>query len=136
MEKENIRTKCVWTDSGPDDGLRILVTRFRGHGLTKGHYDLWLPSLGPSEELLKGFLAGETPWTLFSRRYREELWMDGAVDQRNHSSKNHGQKGLLRMLRFLSLREPVTLLCHCAEDTKQCHRFLLRQTLLSSKVTL
>jgi uncharacterized protein YeaO (DUF488 family) len=118
----------------PDDGLRILVTRFRGRGMPKSRYDLWLPSLGPSEELLADF--GKVSWAVFSRRYREELWLDGEVDERNRVSKNHGQKGLLRTLRFLSRRHRLTLMCHCDEDAEHCHRHLLRRFLLSPKVTL
>ncbi len=136
MPEEIIRTKSIHTPAVPEDGLRVLVTRFRGRGLPKSRYDLWLPSLGPSEELLHGFLEGKITWAGFSKQYRRELWADGPVDDKNRSSKNHGQKGLLRLLRFLSLREPLTLLCHCAEDAKHCHRHLLRQTLLSPKVTL
>ena len=39
----------------PDDGLRVLVTRFRGRGMPKSRYDLWLPRLGPSEKLLERY---------------------------------------------------------------------------------
>ena len=43
---------------------------------------------------------------------------------RYRSSKftNHGQKFTLRLIARLAKREIVTLLCHCAEDAKQCHR--------------
>jgi hypothetical protein len=44
----------------------------------------------------------------------------------NATIKNHGQKFTVRLLAKLAEREDVTLLCHCAEDTKECHRFLLR----------
>ena len=59
MPEEIIRTKSIHTPAVPDDGLRVLVTRFRGRGLPTSRYDLWLPSLGPSEELLHGFLEGK-----------------------------------------------------------------------------
>ncbi len=136
MSKGSIETKSVWTPAEAKDGLRVLVARYRGRGMPKSRYDLWLPSLGPSEELLAKFLAGEITWTKFSSEYRRELWMDGGADERNHTVKNHGQKGLLRMLKYLAGKQHVTLLCHCDEDAKHCHRHLLRQTLLSPKVTL
>ena len=48
-----LRTKSVWTPiNRKTDGLRILVTRFRGRGLPGSRYDVWMPSLGPSERLL------------------------------------------------------------------------------------
>lgn len=102
--------------------------------MRKSRYDLWLPSLGPSEELLADY--ENVTWSSFSRSYRQELWLDGAVDERNRNSKNHGQKGLLRTLRFLSRRQRVTLMCHCGEEAEHCHRHLLKHMLLSSKVTL
>jgi uncharacterized protein YeaO (DUF488 family) len=136
MPKESIQTKSVHTAIEPGDGLRVLVARFRGRGMPKSRYDLWLPSLGPSEELLHGFLEGKITWTKFSKEYQQELWEDGPVDEKNQTSKNHGQKGLLRLLRFISRQQRVTLLCHCDEDAEHCHRFLLQKILLSSKVTL
>jgi uncharacterized protein YeaO (DUF488 family) len=136
MPKELIQTKSVNTAIGPDDGLRVLVARFRGRGMPKSRYDLWLPSLGPSENLLHGFLEGKVTWPKFSKGYQEELWADGPVDEKNRTSKNHGQKGLLRLLRFTSRQQPVTLLCHCDEDEAHCHRHLLQRILLGSKVTL
>jgi uncharacterized protein YeaO (DUF488 family) len=134
MPRESIHTKCVWSPMSSDDGIRILVTRFRGRGLPKTRYDLWLPSLGPSEELLAAFESLD--WAEFSRRYKEELWLDGAVDDRNRTSKNHGQKGLLRTLRFMARRQRITLMCHCDEDEPHCHRHLLKSMIQSSKVTL
>lgn len=136
MAKDSIQTKSVSTTIEAADGLRVLVARFRGRGVPKSRYDLWLPSLGPSEELLRGFLNGEVTWSDFSKEYRKELWADGPVDEKNRTSKNHGQKGLLRLLRFISRQQRVTLLCHCDEDAEHCHRHLLRKILLSSKVTL
>lgn len=136
MPKESIQTKSVHTEAEKKDGLRVLVARFRGRGLPKSRYDLWLPSLGPSEDLLHGFLGGKVTWAKFSKEYQQELWADGPVDEKNKTSKNHGQKGLLRLLRFVSQQQPVTLLCHCDEDEAHCHRHLLQKILLSSKVTL
>jgi uncharacterized protein YeaO (DUF488 family) len=136
MAKGSIATKSVGTPAEAKDGLRVLVTRYRGRGMPKSRYDLWLPSLGPSEELLAEFLDGKITWAKFSGEYRRELWLDGGADERNHTVKNHGQKGLLRTLKYLARKQRVTLLCHCDEDAKHCHRHLLRQTLLSPKVTL
>ena len=49
-----IKTKR-WNDPRePDDGYRILITRYRPRGLPKGQetWDAWIPGLGPSRELL------------------------------------------------------------------------------------
>lgn len=120
-----LKTRSVWSEPTPDDGLRILATRFRGRGLPAARYDVWMPSLGPSEQLLKAVLAGTIDWKTFSRRYREELYLDGPIDQRSATIKNHGQKSTLRLLKALGEQQPVTLMCHCDEDATECHRFLL-----------
>ena len=90
-------------------------------------YDVWMPSLGPSERLLRDAQRGRLSWSRFAREYRLEMFMDGPVDRRSPSIKNHGQKFTLRLLRQLAKRQTITLMCHCAEDETQCHRHVLRQ---------
>jgi uncharacterized protein YeaO (DUF488 family) len=122
-----IKTRNVERPIKKDDGLRILATRFRGRGLPTSQYDVWMPALGPSEELLRAIQAGEIDWKTFTKRYREELFLDGPIDDRSATIKNHGQKSTLRLLRALAEKQNVTLMCHCAEDATQCHRFILQK---------
>ncbi|HVZ63864.1 MAG TPA: DUF488 family protein [Lacunisphaera sp.] len=121
-----LKTKSVHSPIKPADGLRILVARFRGRGLPADRYDVWMANLGPSERLLKLFLADKITWKEFGRRYREEMFAPASVDQDNVTIKNHGQKFTLRLIAQLAAKENVTLLCHCAEDAAECHRFLLQ----------
>src|SRR3954464_274014 len=121
-----IKTKCVHSPyDAAKDGFRILATRFRGRGLPKDRYDAWVPNLGPSETLLRNIQAGRIRWSEFERRYGKELLEAAPIDRRNPTIKNHGQKFTLRLLQALSMRMPVTLLCHCAEDEPHCHRHIL-----------
>jgi uncharacterized protein YeaO (DUF488 family) len=120
-----LKTRSVWSEPTKHDGLRILATRFRGRGLPATRYDVWMPSLGPSEQLLKAVLAGTIDWRTFARRYREELYLDGPIDDRSATIKNHGQKSTLRLLKALGEKQHLTLMCHCDEDATQCHRYLL-----------
>lgn len=129
-----LKTKSVGSPIEPGDGLRILATRFRGRGLPKDRYDVWMANLGPSEELLRAALGGEISWAEFARRYRDELFGDSAVDASNRTIKNRGQKFTLRLLKHLASRGSVTLLCHCAEDERQCHRHLLRELIESKRI--
>lgn len=122
-----LKTKSVHSPIEAGDGLRLLVTRFRGRGLPADRYDAWVASLGPSEKLLKSVLAEKITWKEFSKRYRAELFAPAATDQDNATIKNHGQKFTLRLVAKLAEKGNVTLLCHCAEDATQCHRFLLRE---------
>ena len=129
--KPEIRTKSI--HSPPDwkkDGFRVLVARFRGRGLPANIYDAWVASLGPTEQLLRSFQQGKIRWNEFSKRYRKELLESAPIDRRNRVIKNHGQKFTLRLLKALSQRVPVTLLCHCAEDQPHCHRHILKKILL------
>ncbi len=75
-----------------------------------------MPSLGPSEELLKAVQAGAIDWKTFTKRYREELFLDGPIDDRSETIKNHGQKSTLRLIQALGAKQNVTLMCHCDED--------------------
>ncbi|HET7764742.1 MAG TPA: DUF488 family protein [Burkholderiales bacterium] len=128
-----LKTKSVWTRiGGKGDGLRILAARFRGRGLPKSRYDVWMPSLGPSEQLLRRMQSGAISWAQFAREYRKELFLDGPVDRRSRTIKNHGQKFTLRLVKRLAQRGNVTLLCHCAEEEKHCHRHLLRMLVARS----
>lgn len=130
-----LRTRSVWSPiNRKTNGLRILVTRFRGRGLPASRYDVWMPSLGPSERLLKSRQGREISWAQFVKQYRHELFLDGPIDKRSRTIKNHGQKFTLRLVKQLARRGRVTLLCHCDEDQRQCHRNELRRLILSNRV--
>jgi uncharacterized protein YeaO (DUF488 family) len=125
-----VLTKSVTTPIDRErDGLRILAARFRGRGLPTSAYDVWMPSLGPSEDLLRKVLGGKMTWSQFLREYRRELVMDGPIDAKSKTIKNHGQKFTLRLLHALAQRGNVTVMCHCAEDATQCHRHELKKIL-------
>ena len=100
--------------AGREDGLRLLVTRFKPYGLGKKDWDLWLTDLAPSKALVKGFLAGKMTWARFASAYRKEV---------------AAQKSLLRTLKFMSGEgRRITLLCSC-DKPDQCHRRLLRDAI-------
>jgi len=124
------KTKSVHSPIEPSkDGLRILAARGRGRGLPRNRFDIWMASLGPSEQLRDAILAGKIRWAEYSRRYRKELLESGGVDRANRRIKNHGQKFTLRLLRHLAETQTITLLCHCAEEEQHCHRHLLKRLL-------
>jgi uncharacterized protein YeaO (DUF488 family) len=125
-----IKTKSVHSEiEASKDGLRILASRFRGRGMPASCYGIWMPNLGPSEELLRAFLAQKLGWPEFGRRYRQELFEGGTIDDRNRVIKNHGQKFTLRLLQMLAKKRTITVMCQCPEETSQCHRFLLQKVL-------
>lgn len=85
---------------------------------TKNFYDVWLPLLAPSQELVKQALAArsERDWKRFVTKYRREM---AASDQ----------SGALDVLAALSHRTDFSVGCYCAEESR-CHRSVLRQLLL------
>ena len=127
------KTKSVHSPIAAEDGLRVLAARGRGRGLSSIRFDVWMANLGPSEELRDAILDGRISWREYSRRYLKELRECGRVDARNKRIKNHGQKFTLRLPQHLAKRQTVTLLCHCAEEEKHCHRHLLK-ALLERKI--
>src|SRR5215211_7254938 len=72
-----VRTKR-WNDpADPDDGFRLLVTRYRPRGVSTEAetWDEWKPVLGPSKELHRAVypVSGTPiPWPQYRRRYLEE----------------------------------------------------------------
>ena len=129
-----LKTKSVYSPIAENDGLRILATRFRGRGMSSTLYDVWMPSLGPSEPLLKAILGGKITWMAFTRDFKKELFLDGPIDSRNRTIKNHGQKSTLRLIKAMAREGNVTLMCHCDEDATHCHRHILRELILSNRV--
>jgi uncharacterized protein YeaO (DUF488 family) len=130
-----LHVKSVHSPIAPRrDGLRILATRYRGRGLPADRYDVWMPSLGPSEALLKAMQSGAMPWRQFTRAFTRELFLDGAADAGNRTIRNHGQKFTLRLIKRLAQSGAVTLMCHCAEDEPHCHRHVLKALIESPRV--
>ena len=130
-----IQTKSVFSPiDRRKDGLRILATRFRGRGMSSTLYDVWMPALGPSEQLLTAVQSEKIAWSAFTRDFKKELFLDGPIDSRNKTIKNHGQKSTLRLIKAMAREGNVTLMCHCDEDAKQCHRHILREVILSKRV--
>jgi uncharacterized protein YeaO (DUF488 family) len=99
--------------------------------MKKTRYHVWMPSLGPSEKLLSDFRAEKINWREFSSRYRKEILADGPVDAKCKTTKNHGQKFTLRLLKQIARSKNVTLMCHCNEDQEHCHRNILSKMIKS-----
>jgi uncharacterized protein YeaO (DUF488 family) len=125
-----IKTKSVYSDKEPKkDGLRILATRIRGRGLPKTAYDIWMANLAPSQKLKDDFQSGKITWPAFRGLYRKELFESDSFDKKNRVIKNRGQKYTLRLIQKLAKRGTVTVMCHCAEDERNCHRHILKKLL-------
>jgi len=105
------------------EGLRLGTVRRPPRGVPKSEfakrdfYDVWLPHLSPSPELVSMALAaaGDRAWNTFKRRFRAEMNQPGA-------------SRLLDLLAALSHQTDFSLGCYCAEESR-CHRSVLRELL-------
>jgi len=108
---------------GEGEGLRIGSVRRPPRGVPKAEfaardfYDVWLPDLAPSEELVKlaQAAADEKAWKAFGRKYRAEM---------RHPTPSR----LLDLLAALSRQTSFAVGCYCADEAR-CHRSVLRQLL-------
>jgi uncharacterized protein YeaO (DUF488 family) len=112
------------------EGLRIGTVRRPPRGVPKERfseddwYDVWLPQLAPSAELVEEARGAETPadWKAFARRFRSEM-----------SSPDNAR--LIDLLAALSHRVDFSVGCYC-ENEERCHRSVLRQLLADADADL
>ena len=114
-----VKTKR-WDDPRePDDGFRLLVTRYRPRGISKDAetWDAWQPALGPSKELHRAVYTDSgtpIPWPQYRRRYLDE-------QRRNKPTIDE-------LAARVRSGETITLLCSsaCVREAR-CHRSILRE---------
>ncbi|MEA3186775.1 MAG: hypothetical protein QOD99_605 [Chthoniobacter sp.] len=78
--------------------------------------------------------AGELEWKDYVSQYKAELFLSDDIDAGNRTIKNHGQKFTLRLVKELARRQPVTVLCQCAEEEERCYRHVLQKLILSGSI--
>jgi uncharacterized protein YeaO (DUF488 family) len=120
----SIRIVRLGSPRSPGEGLRIGTVRRPPRGVPKADfarrdfYDVWLPNLAPSEELLKAGQAAQDDaarWKAFARRYRAEM-------------KQPDVSRVLDLLAALSHGTSLSVGCYCADESR-CHRSILRELL-------
>jgi uncharacterized protein YeaO (DUF488 family) len=118
-----IRIVRLGTDRHKNEGLRIGTVRRPPRGVPKSEfasqnwYDVWLPNVSPTPELMKIGQAAKTEkeWSSFVKKYRVEM-------------KNPDKSKVLDLLAALSHDTNISVGCYC-EDEARCHRSVLRELL-------
>ena len=119
----SIRVVQLGTPRLPDEGLRIGTVRRPPRGVPKtefasrDYYDVWLPNLSPSVELMAQgkAVASQADWNRFEQLFRKEM--------------NNGDTAkVLDLLVALSRTTNFSVGCYC-DDENRCHRSILRQLL-------
>lgn len=106
------------------EGLRIGTVRRPPRGVPKAefasrnYYDVWLPEVAPSEQLVKAAQQATDArgWDAFVSRYRAEM-------------KRPEAARLLDLLAALSHHTNLSIGCYC-ENASRCHRSVLRTLLM------
>jgi uncharacterized protein YeaO (DUF488 family) len=105
------------------EGLRLGTVRRPPRGVPKerfaadGWYDLWLPQLAPSAELVAEAQGAKSDadWRRFEKKFRAEM-------------KAPDNARLLALLAALSTTTDLSVGCYCEEESR-CHRSVLRELL-------
>ncbi len=118
-----IRVVRLGSERHEDEGLRLGTVRRPPRGVKKSDYaaqnwfDVWLPILAPSPELIKLGQAVKTEqaWGEFVKKFRKELSAPDA-------------SRTLDLLAAFSKDSNFSIGCYC-EDESRCHRTVLGSVL-------
>jgi uncharacterized protein YeaO (DUF488 family) len=113
----------------PGEGPRLGTVRLPPRGVpkaefaTRDFYDVWLPNLAPSRELLRSIDRSQSNWwRRFSSRFKAEM-------------KRPEASGVLDTLAALSHHTHFSIGCYC-DDEERCHRSILRELLAARGAAL
>jgi uncharacterized protein YeaO (DUF488 family) len=122
-----IRVVQLGSPRAKNEGPRLGTVRRPPRGVpktqfaTRNFYDVWLPELSPSPEVVTAAMAREWTdkrWQQFERTYRREMQQPAA-------------QHLIATLAALSHHANFSLGCYC-DDATRCHRSILRELLIEA----
>lgn len=122
-----IRVVRLGTPRAQNEGVRFGTVRRPPRGVKKSDfarlnwYDVWLPDLAPSAQLVSWALADpwtDERWKRYTKAYLKEM-------------KAPGPQRLLSVLAALSHGANFSVGCYCA-DASRCHRALLKDLLIEA----
>lgn len=106
-------------EPGSRKGLFVGVTRHLPRGIrredlaSRGYFDVWLPLLAPSSQLLSDYRKGKLSWRQFFRHYRTEM-------------REPAARHVIEFVAAVARGQSVHLGCFCA-DADKCHRSILKE---------
>jgi uncharacterized protein YeaO (DUF488 family) len=121
-----IHTFRIGSPRTKSEGLRIGTVRFLPRGVRKGEYakrdlfDVWLPMVAPSRELLKAYNAGKLSPKQFFGKYRSEM-------------KQPEARHTIELLAAVARQTPLAVVCYCEDETR-CHRTALIELIRAAGV--
>ena len=127
----SVRVVRLGSPRETDEGLRLGTVRRPPRGVprdqyaARNHFDMWLPELAPSADLLSWAHAkplNDKRWPVFARRYLSQM-------------RQPSTRRLIALLAALSLRQNFSVGCYCNDETR-CHSTLLKELLRDAGATL
>ena len=126
-----IRVVRLGQPRAESEGIRLGTVRRPPRGVKKSDfarddwYDVWLPDLAPSAQLVSWATAEawtDGRWKRFRREYLREM-------------KTPSTQRLIQVLAALSQNSNFSVGCYC-DDESRCHRSLLREILVEAGAEL
>ena len=120
-----IRIVCLYHRRRRGERIRVGAVRRPPRGKRReevDEYDVRLPELAPSSELLRKWRDRTISWERFRRSYRAEM-------------RRPERKYLIPLFAALSQVTSLSIGCYC-EDESQCHRQVLRELLADAGAEL
>lgn len=126
-----IRVVRLGAPRAPGEGTRLGTVRRPPRGVrkedfaAKDYFDVWLPELAPSGEVVTWALSEpwtDARWKRYVRHYRKEMRQPAA-------------RHLIETLAALSRHASFSVGCYCADATR-CHRSLLRELLADAGASI
>ncbi|MCY4633144.1 MAG: DUF488 family protein [Acidobacteria bacterium] len=120
-----IHIVCLYDRRRKGEQLRVGAIRYPPRGKRKedvDEYDVRLPELAPSRDLLRKFRMGAISWERFVQLYRSEM-------------NKPERKYLIPLFAALSKVTTLAIGCTCPEES-QCHRSVLRELLTDAGAEL
>lgn len=120
----SIRVVRLGSPRVPSEGLRLGTVRRPPRGVKKqdyarrDYYDVWMPELAPSGDLVSWALSEpftDTRWATYEKAYRAQMRIPAAAR-------------LIALLAALSHQTDFSIGCYC-EDPARCHRSILHELL-------
>jgi uncharacterized protein YeaO (DUF488 family) len=122
-----IRVVRLGTPRLQGEGLRLGTVRRPPRGVRKedyaarGYFDVWMPELAPTAELVGWALSQpftDKRWRRYEKAYKSEMRKPPA-------------SRLIALLAAMSHQSNFSVGCYCADEAK-CHRSLLRELLAAA----
>jgi uncharacterized protein YeaO (DUF488 family) len=123
----NIQT-YRYGEAGSRKGLYVGVARHLPRGIRRedfagrGYFDVWLPLLAPSSQLVGAYRSGKLTCRQFFRRYRTAM-------------REPATRHVIRLVAAVARGQPIHLGCFCADPAK-CHRSVLKDLIETASAEL